>query len=50
MTVSARKYRENSWLRVQLANLYVFMLFHFGVAPEKLKKSYSILLYNGSNS
>jgi rSAM/selenodomain-associated transferase 2 len=50
MTVSARKYRENSWLRVQLANLYVFILFHFGVAPEKLKKSYSILLYNGSNS
>jgi rSAM/selenodomain-associated transferase 2 len=50
MTVSARKYRENSWIRVQLANLTVFTLFHFGVAPEKLKKSYSILLYNGSNS
>jgi rSAM/selenodomain-associated transferase 2 len=50
MTVSARKYRENSWMRVQLANLFVFTLFHLGVAPEKLKKSYSILLYNGSNS
>lgn len=50
ITVSARKYRDNSWLRVQLANLFVFTLFHFGVAPEKLKKSYSILLSNGSNS
>lgn len=50
MTVSARKYRDNSWLRVQLVNLYVFTLFHFGVAPEKLKKYYSILLSNGSNS
>lgn len=50
MTVSARKYQDNSWLRVQLANLFVFTLFHFGVAPEMLKKSYSILLSNGSNS
>lgn len=50
MTVSARKYRDNSWLRVQLVNLYVFTLFHLGVAPEKLKKSYSILLSNGSNT
>lgn len=50
MTVSARKYRQNSWIRVQVANLFVFTLFHMGVAPEKLKKSYSILLYNGSNS
>ena len=50
ITVSARKYKENSWLRVQLANLFVFTLFHFGVAPEKLKKSYTSLLKNGSNT
>lgn len=50
ITVSARKYQENSWLRVQLANLLVFTLFNLGVAPEKLKKSYSTLLYNGANS
>lgn len=50
MTVSARKYRENSWLRVQLANLYVFTLFHFGVAPERLKNSYAILLHHDTNS
>lgn len=50
ITVSARKYRENSWLRVQLANLLVFTLFHLGMAPKKLKKLYSTLLYNGANS
>jgi rSAM/selenodomain-associated transferase 2 len=50
ITVSARKYRDNSWLRVQLANLLVFTLFHLGVAPVNLKKSYSILLSNGSKS
>lgn len=50
ITVSARKYRDNSWLRVQLANLFVFSLFYMGVAPEKLKRYYSILLSNASNS
>lgn len=48
--VSARKYRDNSWLRVQLVNLYVFSLFHLGVAPQKLKKSYSTLLKHATNS
>lgn len=50
IVVSARKYKDNSWLRVQLANLYVFSLFHMGVTPDKLKKSYSTLLNNESNS
>ncbi len=50
MTVSARKYRDNSWLKVQLANLFVFALFRMGVAPEKLKKSYSTILTHGSNA
>lgn len=50
ITVSARKYKENSWLRVQLSNLFVFTLFHFGVAPKKLKKTYTSLLQNGSNT
>lgn len=48
--VSARKYRENSWLRVQLVNLLIFTFFHLGMAPEKLKKSYSIFLHNGADS
>lgn len=50
ITVSARKYQNNSWLRVQLANLSVFMLFHFGMAPDKLKKMYSTFLHHGSDS
>jgi rSAM/selenodomain-associated transferase 2 len=50
MTVSARKYQDNSWLRVQLVNLFVFAMFHLGMAPEKLKKSYSTLLSNGSSA
>lgn len=50
VTVSARKYRENSWLKVQLANLFIFSLFQLGVAPQQLKKSYSIFLHNGANS
>jgi rSAM/selenodomain-associated transferase 2 len=44
-TVSARKYQHNSWLRVQLANMYVFTLFRWGVAPEKLKRVYKQLVH-----
>lgn len=43
-TVSARKYQHNSWLRVQLANLLVFNLFRFGLAPVQLKKIYKQIL------
>ncbi len=50
ITVSARKYAENSWLRVQLVNLLLVTLFHLGMAPETLKKSYSLFLYNGANA
>lgn len=50
ITVSARKYQSNSWLRVQLANLYVFTLFQLGANPEKLKKLYSRLLHYGPNN
>lgn len=44
ITVSARKYETNSWLRVQVANLIVFVLFFFKTPPTKLKKLYSRLL------
>lgn len=43
-TVSARKYQQNSWLRVQLANLLVFNLFRFGLPPVQLKKIYKQIL------
>jgi rSAM/selenodomain-associated transferase 2 len=42
--VSARKYETNSWLRVQLVNLLVFLLFFMKISPEKLKNIYCNLL------
>lgn len=44
-TVSARKYEQNSWLRVQLANTLVFQLFQCGVAPLRLKRIYKSILH-----
>ena len=44
ITVSARKYETNSWLRVQVANLIVFVLFFCKTPPVKLKELYSRLL------
>lgn len=44
-TVSARKYEQNSWLRVQLANTLVFQLFRWGVAPLRLKRIYKSILH-----
>ena len=38
--VSTRKYENNSYLKVNLVNLYVFILFMRGVAPDRLKKVY----------
>jgi len=38
--VSARKYDQNSWLKVQLVNLYVFIRFHLGTEPILLRKIY----------
>ena len=43
--VSARKYENNSWLRVQLANLVVYNLWSWNLArPEKLKVMYRKML------
>lgn len=39
--VSSRKYKENSYLWVNLVNLIVFTAFHLGVSPIKLKKIYA---------
>lgn len=44
-TVSARKYENNSWLRVQLANLIAYNLWSWGLAsPQKVRAIYSNLL------
>lgn len=44
ITVSARKYTTNSWVRVQLVNLLMIVLFQFKTSPVKLKRLYSRLL------
>lgn len=43
-TVSARKYDKGSWLKVNLINGYVFLLFKFGAKPIKLRRVYKSLL------
>lgn len=43
-TVSARKYDKGSWLKVNLINGYVFLLYKLGVSPLKLRKTYKGLL------
>ncbi|MBK6995913.1 MAG: TIGR04283 family arsenosugar biosynthesis glycosyltransferase [Lewinellaceae bacterium] len=42
--VSSRKYEQNSWLRVQLANIGAFYLFRFGAKPTKIKRFYKSFL------
>lgn len=42
--VSARKYEENSYLRVQLANLIVFNMFRLGCEPVRIRNTYRKLL------
>jgi GT2 family glycosyltransferase len=42
--VSARKYEQNSWLRVQLANIGAFAMFRWGVEPVKIKRFYLSIL------
>ena len=42
--VSARKYEQNNWLRVQWANALVFRLFRKGATPEQMKKTYTSIV------
>ena len=44
VTVSARKYRANGWLRVQLANLRVFRMYKRGAAQRAMVEEYRRLL------
>jgi glycosyltransferase involved in cell wall biosynthesis len=45
-SVSSRKYCNNSWLRVNLINLYIFTLYKLKTHPERLKKKYTSLIRN----
>ncbi|MBL7871326.1 MAG: TIGR04283 family arsenosugar biosynthesis glycosyltransferase [Cyclobacteriaceae bacterium] len=42
--VSARKYDQNTWLRVQIVNLIAFVMFYLKVHPLGIKKTYTKLL------
>lgn len=42
--ISARKYEDNSYLRVQLANLIVFNMYRLGFSQERMVSAYSKLL------
>ena len=44
ITVSARKYKTNSWLRVQVANLTVFIMFFLQQHPERMRSVYKKML------
>ncbi len=44
VTVSARKYRANGWLRVQLANLTVFRMYKAGAPQEAMIVKYREML------
>lgn len=42
--VSARKYEHNSYLRVNLSNLTVFMMFYLGFSPQTMLATYRKLI------
>lgn len=42
--VSTRKYEGNSYVKVNLVNLLMFVLFHSGVSSTKLRNTYHALL------
>ena len=44
VTVSARKYETNSWLRVQVANLTAFSLFFLKASPVRIARTYKAML------
>lgn len=44
VVVSARKYETNSWLRVQLANVTAVLLFRFNVDPNRIARTYKLML------
>ncbi|MDT0607114.1 glycosyltransferase [Croceitalea rosinachiae] len=44
LVVSSRKYENNSYLRVNITNFLLVVLFKFGYSPENLKKLHNTLL------
>lgn len=48
--VSARKYKDNNYLKVNLANLIVFMMYFMDISQETMIKTYSRLIYKSKYS
>jgi rSAM/selenodomain-associated transferase 2 len=46
VSVSARKYDTNSYLRVNVANLTVFTMYRFGSSPQKMRNTYVKMLHH----
>ena len=44
VVVSARKYENNSWLCVQVANLTAFLLYFLKVSPGRIARTYKAML------
>ncbi len=44
IVVSSRKYQGNSYVKVNLVNLLMFVLFHLGVSTAQLRSTYHSLL------
>lgn len=44
MMVSSRKYRGNSYLKVQIANALIFQMYRLGYSQEMLKNTYSRMI------
>lgn len=49
-TISARKYTDNSWLRVQLANLKVVRMYRRGGSQEEMLRTYRKMLHYRKNA
>ncbi|MEQ9412525.1 MAG: glycosyl transferase, partial [Cyclobacteriaceae bacterium] len=47
ITVSARKYKSNSWLRVQIANLTIFIMYFLKQPSKKMASLYKRMLNYG---
>ncbi|MEM6841637.1 MAG: TIGR04283 family arsenosugar biosynthesis glycosyltransferase [Bacteroidota bacterium] len=43
--ISARKYQENHYLRVNIANAIVFLMYRLGFSPQTLLKTYKKMVY-----
>ncbi len=46
VVVSARKYEKNSYLRVNLANLVVFMMYFGGAGQQRMRNIYTRLIHH----